>query len=318
MKLEQFDIRNKTDRLNIVKEESTQLVCECPICGGHRLTISKKSGAYKCWTGDCPEKQIREFVSPLSELSQPLYPRIVDYGTKTKAPKRIPLVPLPSELVLATLPGTPTDIPQKQRRPDKKRGEVSELTYRYSALQKVVRTEWAEPSKPKGYDKLVIPYHLDSHGTIHKGKGELPWPLYKENEALKHGIGKWVVWPEGEPCVDACSWLQIVGITAQGAGWTIEALTDRMASLKSAGVAGVLHLPDHDKAGREKSKKLEAAAAAVGMPLLVIPPLSLWHDMPEAGDIVDWIKWGQDNGMSREDFCPQTRGTIPGRSSGTH
>ena len=299
--LQQFDIRNKTDRLNILKEESTQLVCECPVCGGHRLTVSKKTGAYKCWSGQCVEKEIRGMIAPLNEQKRPLNPRIIHQRANPKAPNRMPPVPLPDQLVLATLPEPPTDIPQKQRRPDRERGEVWELFYRYSSAQEVVRTEWADSSKPKGYDKAVIPYHLDSEGKLKKGKGEQPYPLYREDEALQHGIGKWVVLPEGESCVEICRALQIVGVTFQGADWNLEKIADRLLNLKKAGVAGVLCLPDHDEAGREKTEKVEAAAAA-GMPLLVIPPLTLWNDMPDKGDIVDWVKWGQDQGMDQEDF----------------
>ena len=66
-RLETFDIRSFSDRLNVLKEESTQLVCECPVCGGHRLTINKQLGAYQCWSGNCAVKDIREAIAPWGE-----------------------------------------------------------------------------------------------------------------------------------------------------------------------------------------------------------------------------------------------------------
>lgn len=64
-----FDIRNFTDKLTHVNGEKYI----CPVCGGNNLSISKKSGAYKCWNG-CQEKDIREAVSPRENNSKPIRP----------------------------------------------------------------------------------------------------------------------------------------------------------------------------------------------------------------------------------------------------
>jgi putative DNA primase/helicase len=127
-------------------------------------------------------------------------------------------------LVLGTLPESPTDIPRKQHRLDRERGKVTSLIYGYSPTQEVTRTEWADSEKPKGYAKSVIPYNVDSEGKVLRGKGESPWPLYKEDEALLYGLGKWIVLPEGEPCVEVCRWLQLLGVTFQGSDWSEEVI----------------------------------------------------------------------------------------------
>jgi phage/plasmid-associated DNA primase len=39
----------------------------CPICNGNNLTIDPKDGAYKCWSGECESKSIRDAIAPLPE-----------------------------------------------------------------------------------------------------------------------------------------------------------------------------------------------------------------------------------------------------------
>jgi len=305
-----FNILDHIEKLEQAKGKGRYV---CPACQGNNFTIGK-NGAYQCWSG-CLNEDIREALAPWGERGKLLGSgRTIPRRVKSKSPKLMPPVPLPDKLVLAALPEPPTDIPQKQRRLDRERGETWELLYRYSKGQEVVRTESTDNSKSKGYAKTVIPYHLDSEGKFRKGKGSQPWPLYREDEALLYGVGKWVVLPEGEPCVEVCRWLQLVGVTFQGSDWSIETIADRLLMLHQAGIAGVLYLPDNDAPGREKALKVEAAAAA-GMPLLVIPPLALWDDMPEKGDIADWVKWGLEQGMNREDFIKQLERAFHGAAN---
>lgn len=64
-----FDIRNFTDKLTHVNGEKYI----CPVCGGNNLSISNKSGAYKCWNG-CQVEDIREAVSPRENNTKPVRP----------------------------------------------------------------------------------------------------------------------------------------------------------------------------------------------------------------------------------------------------
>jgi KaiC/GvpD/RAD55 family RecA-like ATPase len=302
-RLETFDIRNFQDRLNILKEESNQLVCECLVCGGHRLTIDKKSGKYQCWSGGCASADIREAICPWSEVvgntqqsarhTQPH--KLSKTSTSVSAP--IPA----GDLKLALLP-TSVDIPQRQRRLDSSRGEIWEIQYRYSDTQWVQRTEWVDPSKAKGWDKKILPYHISREGEVTCSKGSQTWPLYRFNEIEQYGAGKWVTFVEGEKCAECCRWLQLVGTTLQGGSWTGEALDSAIVQMKRAGIAGIVYLPDRDDAGKKKAQKVALAAAKAGVPLLIIEPLALWKDMPEAGDIADWAKWGRAQGMECNDF----------------
>ena len=310
-RLETFDIRNFQSGLNILKEESTQLVCECPVCGGHRLTINKKNGAYQCWSGDCAVKDIREALAPWDEIQGDQVNRCITTATRSKTSKLTLHEPIlvAEANSLARLPYN-ADIPQKQRRLDSERGEVWEIQYPYSDTQWVQRTEWADPGKAKGRDKKTLPYQVTSEGEIKCSKGDKPWTPYRFNEVEKYGSGSWVIFSEGEKCVECGRWLGLVSLTLQGGSWTDVAIKSAMLQMKRAGVAGVAYLPDYDDAGRKKAKKVAIAAAKTGMPLLTIEPLALWEDMPEAGDIADWVKWGKAQGMERDDFIARLEEEI--------
>jgi putative DNA primase/helicase len=60
-----FDIREHLEKLTIEKEIATEYRCVCPLCQGNNLTVAKDSGAYKCWSGDCPSVDIRNAIAPL-------------------------------------------------------------------------------------------------------------------------------------------------------------------------------------------------------------------------------------------------------------
>lgn len=60
-----FEILDHLNELKIEKELATEYRCECPVCGGNNLTISKDTGAYQCWSG-CAIADIREAVAPLN------------------------------------------------------------------------------------------------------------------------------------------------------------------------------------------------------------------------------------------------------------
>jgi phage/plasmid-associated DNA primase len=62
--LEKFDIRNFSDRLTPAKGKNRYI---CPICTGNNFTIDPKDGAYKCWSGECESKSIRDAIAPLPE-----------------------------------------------------------------------------------------------------------------------------------------------------------------------------------------------------------------------------------------------------------
>ncbi|MFB8788883.1 MAG: CHC2 zinc finger domain-containing protein [Potamolinea sp.] len=205
-----------------------------------------------------------------------------------KAQKTPTSAPIPETRELAKLPA-PVTHPEKR-----KRGANLEIEYPYSATQWVLRTEKPNPEKPKGYEKITLPYHLKENGEEVCGKGSEAWPAYRMDEVKAHGGGKWVLGVEGESCVEAARYLGLAAFTLQGGSWSEDQLASAMLQIKEAGVLGMTYLPDHDAAGYEKAKKLAKAAAKAGMPVIQLDPVALWPDIPEKGDIADWVKWGID------------------------
>jgi putative DNA primase/helicase len=144
---ESFDIRNFIDRLTPTKEKNRY---ECPVCGGHNLTIDPKTGKYKCWNG-CECKDIRDTIAPLPDKERftPWAERQQSYqsqpSTQAKASTRSKPKPppIPEGVKLTTLNAPATDIPQPQPQPLTKKlkgipRSATETIYNYSYLTKPV------------------------------------------------------------------------------------------------------------------------------------------------------------------------------------
>lgn len=296
-----FQIQDHIDKLTPAKEKGRY---HCPACDGHNLTISK-AGAYQCWNG-CAVKDIRDAIAPLPERSST--PRYQNPRIKNRKPKAS--APLPDgDIQLARLPNS-VEIPQRHRRHNPERGQISEIEYPYSETQWVQRVDWADSTKPKGRDKTILPFHTTSQGEIKCGKGDDVWLPYRFNEVQQYGAGKWITVAEGEDCTETCRGLRLVGTTLQGASWNDVGIDAAMVQLMQCDVAGLVYLPDNDNAGATKSEKIAAAAAKIGMPCLIIEPLALWQDMPHSGDIADWIEWGKAQGMEANDFIQKLEQEI--------
>ncbi len=112
-----------------------------------------------------------------------------------------------------------------------------------------------------------------------------PMPLYRLPELLAASAGLWVWVVEGEKSADAAAGLGLVVTTsvggsqrAAGSDWSYMRGRDVVVSI------------DHDKAGEDygadvSRKCLDAGAKSVRIVRLV----QLWADMPESGDIVDYL-----------------------------
>lgn len=135
--------------------------------------------------------------------------------------------------------------------------------------------------------KSHIPHHVDAEGMEAPGAGPEPWPLYRQADALEHGPGRWITEAEGEKCT---AWLRaggLVAVSQPGHDHKAASIEHRYRGLVEAGVAGVLYLADNDPTGERKAKQCAAAAAAVGLPLLVVPAVEVWPGLPVGGSIDD-------------------------------
>lgn len=275
---ERFDIRNYLDSLTPVKGKHRY---ECPVCGGHALTVNPKTGAYKCWSNECDSKDIREAIAPQTNIFGNTFSPSPQRRKLKPKPKPPTPAPIPTgEIELAILPYSPTP-PQPV-----KRGNCKEIKYPYSDSQWVLRKQF--PDK-----KLTLPYHTSNKGEIVCGKGDNQWQPYRWDEVLKYGPGKWLLGAEGEKDVDnSRSNLQLVTFTFQGGSWGEDSLLASAKQLKDAGVAGIIYYPDNDDAGAKKAEKLALACAKAKLPFVAINPLRLWEECPNKGDISDWIDSG--------------------------
>lgn len=202
--------------------------------------------------------------------------------------------PIPSKEIELTILSGNIEIPKKvlQAHPAKPGKETWVTRYLYSDTQWVDRIECVDNSKPKGYDKITLPYHLNKNREVINTKGEKLWHPYRWNEVLDHGKGKWVLGVEGESCVEVARQIGLVSFTWQGGSWLPEVIERAFSEVKSAGIVGIVYFPDHDDAGRKKAEKVSEAATSVGLPCIILNPLEIWSEMPEKGDIVDCLNSG--------------------------
>ena len=189
--------------------------------------------------------------------------------------------PKPPTIELARLPEQPKPLQSVTK------GNQVITVYPYAPRQEVRRSEQFEEGQR--VKKVVIPYHQQD-SEMKSGKGDLPWNAYRINEAILHGKGKWVLAVEGEKCVEVARQNQIVAITWQGGSWTDEDIQIELLQLKRSGVKGLLYSPDHDEAGAKKAEKVIKAAQQIDFPIATVDPVDLLPEIPEKGDIADWIE----------------------------
>ena len=156
--------------------------------------------------------------------------------------------------------------------------DASIRKWKYSPTQGTKRID-----KPGGKD--FRPHHLvDKDWTV--GAGPDQWPLYREDDAIQ-SAGFWVLETEGEKCADIVRAGGRVAISQPGHAHTPEQIKPRYQRLLDAGVLGIVYLVDNDEQGRKRSQESSEAAAAVGLPLLVLPAADVWRELPEKGSIDD-------------------------------
>jgi len=130
------------------------------------------------------------------------------------------------------------------------------------------------------------PHHQRGDRLV-PGAGPDAWPMWREEEVIEHGRGWWIAEAEGEKCAE---WLRaggLVGTSQPGHDLKPDAIEARYSRLKDAGILGIAYLADHDDQGERKAKKLQAAAAAVGLSFRLIRAAELWPSIPEKGSIDD-------------------------------
>lgn len=213
-------------------------------------TINGNDGQQWAYTKETTDGRSATFVvhQPLQEIAAP-----------------------PKQLQLAQLPEAKAEPPSHLSNGQR---------LKYSDTQTVVAVVNSESKKH-------IPHHINESGEEIKGAGLEPWPLYRQNDAIQYGAGKWIIETEGEKCALWPRAAGLVAVSQPGHDTKEESISNRYKTLKDAGVAGVAYLADNDKTGTAKGNKCQKAAAAVGLPFLLLHAAEVWPGICAGGSIDD-------------------------------
>ena len=282
-----FQILDHLDRLQVVKETSSEYHCLCPVCGDGGFKVNKKQGSYQAFKCGCSVKEIREAIRPFSEAREQR-----GRGAREQGSRGAEEYPR-TQVKLARLASPACDRPEAEitQIPDwlVKQGipaTATETRYWYSKSQWVSRFEWKTNS---GKEKTIRQGHIKSNGLVQWKKGSKDSRAYKLGEAAKHCAGKWVLGVEGEGCVETARSRAIASITWQGSNWQVPTIIKDLTKLIKAHAAGLIYFPDFDEAGEKKAELVKQACQEAGLPCLILSPTDVWSEMPVKGDITDWV-----------------------------
>ncbi|MEG4121858.1 virulence-associated E family protein [Microcoleus sp. N9_B4] len=319
-----FDIRDHLEKLEPGKGKDSYT---CPVCGGNRLTVDTKKGAYQCWSGGCSTKDIREAIRPLNDFlaeRNGQQPSQVAKKPKARKKKEYPPAPIPIGAKLLMLPA-PGQSPQPEQlakdAPKRVPSNATQTTYEYSSNQKAVRYEWPDADNPKGHNKTYSQFHIDTDGKKVRTKGEARWPAYRIDEVVEalaatpDGVPVAILMPEGEPNVDLARSYSIAGLTMQGSNWSHPEIQIMLEALQATGKNVVLaKLRDNDDTGIKKGQEVWLVARHIQFPCVVIDPRKIYPDIPEKGDIREILEAiGPDEFLTRmnAEIAAQTQNLEP-------
>jgi putative DNA primase/helicase len=209
-------------------------------------------------------------------------------------------VPIPSDAILLRLPA-PGQSPQPEQlakdAPKRIRRDAVQITYEYSPTQKVVRYEWPDATNPKGRDKTFSQFHIDPDGKKVWTKGDAPWPAYRIDEVVELlktiPDSEPVVIPmlEGENNVEIARRIRLAALTLQGSNWSDREIQKMLEALRATGKnVSIAIIGDNDETGIKKGKAVWLVARHLQFPCLIIDPLAIDADIPEKGDIREFLE----------------------------
>ena len=213
------------------------------------------------------------------------------------------------------------------------------IEYYYSETQKVVRTQWSDRRKvyQGNQSKQIRPYWQDENGDWHCGKGDQPWVLYRQNEAIRTIQSGGIVFAVGgEPCVESFRSIGLTGTCNQGGEGELQQIAEPLSEAfqcantlaeeeidqdlakegielpgDNLGLKPLLIIwPDNDITGRGSAEALLKACYRQKVTAVAIDPLLLWSEMPEKGDAKDWIDHCKSSGISNEQMYRMLENAI--------
>ena len=227
--------------------------------------------------------------------------RIQPTSKKPRAKKKGLLpVPIPLGAKLLRLPA-PGQSPQPEQlakdAPKRIRRDAVQVTYEYSPTQNVVRYQWPDATHPKGRDKTFSQFHIDPDGNKVWTKGDAPWPAYRIDEVVELlktvPDSEPVVIPmlEGENNVEIARGIRLAALTLQGSNWGDREIQKMLEALRATGKnVSIAIIHDNDDTGIKKGKAVWLVARHLQFPCLIIDPLAIEADIPEKGDIREFLE----------------------------
>jgi putative DNA primase/helicase len=231
------------------------------------------------------------------EESQSIQP--VARKPRAKKKEVLPVsIPFGAKLLRLPTPGqSPQPEPLEKDAPKRVPRSAVQITYNYSNNQKAVRYEWLDEAKPKGRDKTFSQFHIEPDGKKVWTKGDAPWPAYRIDEVVE--VLKTVpddkpiviLMPEGEQNVDIARGIGVAALTLQGSSWSDRETQKMLETLRATGKNVSLgFLRDNDDTGIKKGQGVWLVARHTQFPCLVIDPREMWADIPEKGDIREFLE----------------------------
>jgi putative DNA primase/helicase len=309
-----FDIRDHLDKLEPGKGKDAYT---CPVCQGKRLTFDKETGAYQCWSGGCSTKDIKEAIRPLADfLAERKGEQPAPQAKKPKAKKKeYPLTAIPINTILLRLPA-PGQSPQPEQlaedTPKRVPRNALQISYEYSPTQSVVRYQWPDATSSKGYDKTFSQFHIEPNGKKVWTKGDARWPAYRLDEVIEilktvpddNPIG--IAMLEGEGNVELARSIRLAALTLQGSNWSDPETQKMLEALRATGKnISLIIIRDNDDTGTKKAAGVGLVARHLQFPCLVIDPRAMWADIPEKGDIQQFLE-----AMAADEFLIRVESEI--------
>jgi putative DNA primase/helicase len=233
----------------------------------------------------------------LKEESESIQP----VARKPRAKKKGLLpVPIPHDAKLLRLPApgqSPQPEPLAKDAPKRVPHNAVQITYKYSPNQGVVRYQWQDETNPKGRDKTFSQFHIDPDGKKVWTKGDAPWPAYRIDEVVELlktiPDSEPVVIPmlEGENNVEIARGIRLASLTLQGSNWSDLEIQKMLEALRATGKnVSIAIIGDNDDTGIKKGKSIWLVARHLQFPCLIIDPFAIDADIPEKGDIREFLE----------------------------
>jgi hypothetical protein len=260
------------------------LTSGAPIAGadGQRwaYTSDTSDGRAACFTIDKP-------LPGGSRRGSNVVPFPQQPGQPEPQPAALPIAPQ-APIELLRLPGHPTDLvrinPDAPPKSIKGEDYIVEAVYPYSETQAAWRL-----MPVAGGKKQFRPAHSDGRSFV-PGAGKDLWPLWRQEEveaAAAANPGGWVLETEGEKTTEIAREGGLIAISQPGHAHKVEQIQRRYAAVKAAGAGGIVFLADKDQQGVKRAQESLEAAAAEGLPLVVLPAAEVWQRLPDGGSIDD-------------------------------